>query len=524
MAHRQGFNGGEFDDSMIDAYCNAVSTHQTRTPAHNPELNGKAERLNGIIVRGTRILLAESNLTEGLWPYAVSQLVAIHNRLKSRAHDPPQSPYEFNRKRAPNLDKYRVWGCKCYAKLDPEERSRFGLLKTDPTGMHAVHLGYDHIRRGYYVYIPQIKRYTTVKTIQFAEDEWLEPPELSRHERTISVRKKLDRDERHRVQAGINNRLLTNSRVVVNSPNVASLVTTGRYSMVLKVSDVGPIPTPKTYKEAMASEHSAYWLRAMQDELKGKAQNGPHGAWSLVDLTTALKLGRQPLKGKWVYKVKYEADGYTVDKFKARWVGCGYAQREHIDYNETFASTIRAVTVRILLAAAAELDLMLGVFDVVKAFTQSVMPEILFVDQPTGFEVPGKVCRLNMALEGTKQAAHLWQQNLNQFMEGFGFKRSLADPCLYVYRENETMLMCAVHVDDLLCAYNAQSQYGSSGWSSRSAFELHEVKASTRTSAWSSTAIGRSARSRSRSPCTSRSSSPSICPRATRSCGSRPST
>ena len=76
---------------------------------------------------------------------------------------------------------------------------------------------------------------------------------------------------------------------------------------------------------------------------------------------------------------------------------------------------------RILLAAAAELDLMLGVFDVVKAFTQSVMPEILFVDQPTGFEVPGKVCRLNMALEGTKQAAHLWQQNLNQFMEGFGF-------------------------------------------------------------------------------------------------------
>ena len=55
--------------------------------------------------------------------------------------------------------------------LAKEERASFGLLKTDSAGMVAVHLGYDHIRRGYYVYIPQIKRYATVWTITFKEDE-----------------------------------------------------------------------------------------------------------------------------------------------------------------------------------------------------------------------------------------------------------------------------------------------------------------------------------------------------------------
>ena len=98
-------------------------------------------------------------------------------------------------------------------------------------------------------------------------------------------------------------------------------------------------------------------------------------------------------------------------------------------------------------------------FDVVKAFTQSELEETLFVEQPTGFEVKGKVCKLNMALEGTKQAAHLWQQNLNGFMTGYGFERSLADPCMYVRRDGEMIMLCAVHVDDILCAYNDNEEY-----------------------------------------------------------------
>ena len=61
-----------------------------------------------------------------------------------------------------------------------------------------------------------------------------------------------------------------------------------------------------------------------------------------------------------------------------------------------------------------------------------------------------------MALEGTKQAAHLWQKNLNEFMIEYGFERCVVDPCLYKYvvGGSGSILICAVHVDDVLCGYN----------------------------------------------------------------------
>ena len=113
------------------------------------------------------------------------------------------------------------------------------------------------------------------------------------------------------------------------------------------------------------------------------------------------------MKGKWVFKVIYKPDG-SVEKFKARWVACGYSHIQGVDYYETYCSTLATASFRMFLAAVCANDDEFIEADVVKAFTQGSMDDTeLYVEQPHGFADKTKVaCKLTRLLEGTKQAGN----------------------------------------------------------------------------------------------------------------------
>ena len=71
--------------------------------------------------------------------------------------------------------------------------------------------------------------------------------------------------------------------------------------------------------------------------------------WKIVDCPHNVK----PIGCKWVYRIKYKANG-DIDKYKARLVAKGFAQKERIDYEETFDPTTKWNTIRIVLALAAQ--------------------------------------------------------------------------------------------------------------------------------------------------------------------------
>jgi hypothetical protein len=88
------------------------------------------------------------------------------------------------------------------------------------------------------------------------------------------------------------------------------------------------IPIPKTFHEAITSEHAVYWKSAMDEEMSSFEANG-------VFELTELPESRKPVGGRWVYSIKRNEQG-AVSKFKARWVAKGYSQREGIDFTETY--------------------------------------------------------------------------------------------------------------------------------------------------------------------------------------------
>ncbi|GJY11344.1 retrovirus-related pol polyprotein from transposon TNT 1-94 [Tanacetum coccineum] len=107
--------------------------------------------------------------------------------------------------------------------------------------------------------------------------------------------------------------------------------------------------------------------------------------------------GKKPIGNKWVHKIKRNSDD-QVERYLARLVVKGYAQKEGINFNEIFSPVVRMTTIRVVLAMCATYDLYLEQLDVRTAFLHGNLEEEIYMLQPEGFKQKVKenlVCRLH---------------------------------------------------------------------------------------------------------------------------------
>jgi hypothetical protein len=100
-------------------------------------------------------------------------------------------------------------------------------------------------------------------------------------------------------------------------------------------------PVPSSVHAALSDPA---WRLTMQAEFNALQGNDTR---TLVPRPPGVNL----VTSKWVFRHKFNTDG-SLDRYKARWVLCGFTQRPGIDYDETFRPVVKPATIRVVLTLA----------------------------------------------------------------------------------------------------------------------------------------------------------------------------
>ena len=68
------------------------------------------------------------------------------------------------------------------------------------------------------------------------------------------------------------------------------------------------------------------------------------------------------------------------------------------------------------------------------------------------------VCKLKKSLYGLKQAPRCWNAVFSDYLKSMGFEQSVAEPCVYVKKNKDHLLVVAVYVGDLIIIANTAEE------------------------------------------------------------------
>nr|GEY81485.1 retrovirus-related Pol polyprotein from transposon TNT 1-94 [Tanacetum cinerariifolium] len=170
--------------------------------------------------------------------------------------------------------------------------------------------------------------------------------------------------------------------------------------------------------------------------------------WELVDRP----LCKNVINMKWLWKKKRDEEN-TVIRNNSRLVAKGYAQKEGVDFEESFAPVARLEAVRLFIMYATYKSFTIYQMDVKTTFLYGPLKEEVYGNQPDGFVDPyhpDKVYHIKKALYGLKQAPRTWYDELSNFLVSKGFSKGSIDPTLFITKHGEDILLVQIYVDDII--------------------------------------------------------------------------
>jgi transposase InsO family protein len=501
--------GGEYISLKFKKFMTDQGITHAITPAYTPQLNGVAERLNRTLMDKVRSMVAARHVPTVFWAEAISTANFLRNRSPTKVLG-NKTPLETLTNKRPSAINLRTFGCLCYItvvsrKKKLDSRSKPGMFlgyapesncwRIWDVEMRQVILSRDvRFMEDREVYLPTVEddkisekssestnsfpgtnsipdtnstpdtnsipgtnsipdtnsipgTNSTPGTLQLEEEE---VPSLTSNSSSLSNEEELPLDDIRK--SGEHSKSSSSSEQNTAIPQTAPTVTTLRRSTrerkppgpFWKASGLLAINAePVSFKKMLESDDRDRWLDAISEEMDSLKKMG---TWDLVSRPS----NHPVVKNKWIFKVKTNPDG-SIERYKARLVAKGFTQTEGVDYFETFSPVVKFETLRFIISFAAEKQWNIAQMDVKTAFLHGELEEEIYMEPPEGFpNSDNQVCRLKKSLYGLKQSPRCWNSKFTDFMKRNDFTQGGADPCLFIKKSGEHMVIVGLYVDDLV--------------------------------------------------------------------------
>ena len=456
--------GGEFLSAEFESILTENKIKHEKTAPYSPHQNGKAERGWRTLFSMARCLLIDANLPKNMWSYALKTAAYIRNRCLNK--NIGKTPFEAVTKKRPNIKNMHIFGQTCYAFVNNPK-------KLDNRSRKGIFVGYDRDSPSYLVYFPEIGQVKKIRDVKFSSQTF--STDSNSNQANIPLVNDSDSEE----DVSFNDHKSNNEQQNTDLDNLNET----EHNTDLKRTRKKPkhlsdyyvdnevdehlnvtlhyvygvnLDLPTTYNEAMNSNDSDEWRKAMNNEIKALEDN------DTFELVSAPQ-DRNIVGGRWVYVIK---TGLHENKeYKARYVAKGFSQTPDIDYSETFSPTARMTSIRLLMQLSVQMKLKVHQMDVKSAYLNAPIDKEIFVEQPQGYAINGKnnetlVWKLKKSLYGLKQSGRNWNETLNLHLSKLEFKQSTNDPCIYSKRSviDDSFVYLLTNVDDLLIFAKSESE------------------------------------------------------------------
>lgn len=510
IKYLQSDNGKEYINESFDIFLRMNGIGRRLSVTHTPEQNGVAERKNRTLLDVARCLLLNSSLPKTFWAEAINTANHIRNRCPT-SYLNGGTPYEKWKGQIPNVGHFQIFGSEVQTLIREPNKGKF-----EPRSRKGIFIGYSETSKGYRVWLPDEKRVDIARDIKFVRADpcttevesdvnSMIPPTsepldieydfpfecvVTRNPNEETTDTPLAPDREQQVNDLDGNEDDTEDYTPKRGRGRPRIIRTGLRGRPRKLFHRAELVdgceeamalTEVSINDAIHGSDAEEWYKAIACEVRSLLKND---TWQLVN---------RPEQGtvigsKFVLRNKYKENGY-LERRKARVVAKGFAQRPGVDFDDTFAPVARIESIRILMALAAERGMFVEQLDVTTAYLNGILNEEIFLEVPKhlrkGLEMLAenkqcdigrkaiqmlqelqdgdKVCRLNKALYGLRQAGRCWNDRLSKILDEFGASKSTADPCVYSKGQGRDQLIVATYVDDIIVISQNKS-------------EIHKVK------------------------------------------------